>query len=407
VKRVRQAVRPQDIAWLLFFLALGLVSPTLNDAEIELLFALALLQVLEPRIAALNTDRGRLAAIFLKLLLGYLLIGVSGSLDSSYYLILFVPVISAATTLSALGAAGITVLTSLTYLSFLLFGDWRLLAATAGDYRELSIRVLFLCLISYLTYQLGEANRTQTRKLQTVAEQLAEANRSLRAAEAAMRRSERLGALGQLTAGLAHELRNPLGTMKASAEVLQQNVAAENEVARELAGFIAAEVDRTNSLITRFLDFARPLPLKREPAELAELIDGAVARFKNHQPPFDVSVHTNYSPDIRPIPLDGELMQNVIHNLLENAAQASPPGGAITVKTRPARDSAEIAIIDRGSGIDPANIENVFNPFFTTKPEGVGLGLAIVSKIIDEHGGRISVESEPGQGSIFRILLPA
>ena len=184
-------------------------------------------------------------------------------------------------------------------------------------------------------------------------------------------------------------------------------MAAENEVARELAGFIAAEVDRTNSLITRFLDFARPLPLKREPAELAELIDGAVARFKNHQPPFDVSVHTNYSPDIRPIPLDGELMQNVIHNLLENAAQASPPGGAITVKTRPARDSAEIAIIDRGSGIDPANIENVFNPFFTTKPEGVGLGLAIVSKIIDEHGGRISVESEPGQGSIFRILLPA
>jgi signal transduction histidine kinase len=399
-------VRPQDVAWLLFFLALGLVSPTLNDAEIQLLFALALLQVLEPRIAAFNTPKGRFTAILLKLLMGYLLIGVSGSLNSSYYLILLLPVVSAATTMGALGTTIVTAAAALAYVSYLYFVDWNSFVLLPENARELSFRVLFLCLIAYLTYQQGEATRGQARRYQSVAEQLAEANKSLQLAEAAVRRSERLAALGQLTAGLAHELRNPLGTMKASAEVLRNQVSDENEVARELAGFIGAEVDRTNNLITRFLDFARPLPLKRETVELGEVIDGAITQFENRQPPFDISVYKNYSPDIRPLPLDGELMRHVLLNLLENAAQASPPGGAITVKTRPAAGSVEIAVIDRGAGIKPDDIENIFNPFFTTKSDGIGLGLAIVSKIIDEHGGTMAVESELGQGSVFRILLP-
>jgi len=99
-------------------------------------------------------------------------------------------------------------------------------------------------------------------------------------------------------------------------------------------------------------------------------------------------------------------MASVVYNLLENAAQASPPGGAITVKTRPVDSGVEIAVIDRGAGIADQDRESIFNPFFTTKPDGVGLGLAIVAKIVDEHGGKIAVESEPGQGSVFRVLLP-
>jgi signal transduction histidine kinase len=96
----------------------------------------------------------------------------------------------------------------------------------------------------------------------------------------------------------------------------------------------------------------------------------------------------------------------VIANLLLNAAQASPPGGVVTVKTQLADSTVEISVIDRGSGIEPKNLENIFNPFFTTKPEGIGFGLAIISKIVDEHGGRITVESTPGEGSVFRIHLP-
>jgi signal transduction histidine kinase len=120
-----------------------------------------------------------------------------------------------------------------------------------------------------------------------------------------------------------------------------------------------------------------------------------------------VSVYKNYDPALRPVSLDGEWMERVFYNLLRNAAEASAAGSSITVKTRPVDGFIEIAVIDRGSGITAEHRESIFNPFFTTKASGVGLGLAIVSKIIDEHGGRILVESEPGQGSVFRVLLPA
>jgi signal transduction histidine kinase len=119
-----------------------------------------------------------------------------------------------------------------------------------------------------------------------------------------------------------------------------------------------------------------------------------------------VTIYKNYSPDLAPFPFDAELMERVFYNVVLNAAQATPAGGAVTVKTRGFNDTAEIAVIDRGPGIDPKIRESIFNPFFTTKPQGVGLGLAIVSKIIDEHGGRMSVESEPGKGSVFRVYLP-
>ncbi len=400
-------VRSQDVVWLLFFFALGAVSPTLSDAEVQLLVALAILQVAEPRVPAFQTPRGRILAIAMKLALGYLLIGVSGGITSSYYLILLVPVVAAATTLGALGAALVTLGACGAYLSFLAFIDWEQFVLLPDDARELMLRVLFLCLTSYLTYQLVETNRLQARRYQTVAEQLAQANRDLQRAEAAVRRSERLAALGQLTAGLAHELRNPLGTMKASAEVLAKNVPPENEVAHELAGYIAAEVDRLNSLITRFLDFARPLELKRRATEITEVIDRAIEQLHRHQPQLDVTVFKNYSPDVPLVPIDGQLVERVFYNLLENAAQATPPGGTITVKTRPVKGGVEIAVIDRGSGIPPEHLESIFNPFFTTKSGGTGLGLAIVSKIVDEHGGRMAVESEVGQGTVFRVVLPA
>jgi len=405
--RIGRLVRPQDLAWLLLFAAMAAVSPTRSDAELQVLSALAVLQVLEPRIPSLNTRRGHVYSIILKLALGYLLIGVSGALDSSYYLIMMVPVVSAATSFGALGTAAVTLAACVSYMSFLLFPDFWNAGLRPESLREPSLRVLFLCMLGFLTHRLVEANRNQAQRYQEVAEQLAEANRSLREAEAAMRRSERLAALGQLMAGLAHELRNPLGTMKASAEVLENNVASENEVARELAGYIASEVDRTDSLVTRFLDFARPLQLRLQQTEVAEVIDRAVDQLLQRRPPYEVAIYKNYSPDVKPVPLDGELMERVVYNLLENAAQVTPAGGAVTVKTRPAAGGVEIAVIDRGAGVAASDIESIFNPFFTTKSDGVGLGLAIVSKIVDEHGGRMAVESESGQGSVFRVLLPA
>ncbi|HET8549266.1 MAG TPA: ATP-binding protein [Bryobacteraceae bacterium] len=403
--RKASPIRAQDLVWILLFSALAWFSPYRTPIEIGLLLCLGVLQILEPRLALFATDRGAILAVLAKLGLCYLLMGWTEGINSTYYIILFLPVIAAATMLNRAGTMAVVLLTCLTYASFLLFIDWRRAEWDPTGVRQLALRLLFVPVVGFVTWQLAEANRAEARKSQAVARQLADANRSLQEAEAAVRRSDRLAALGQLTAGLAHELRNPLGTIRASAEMLARNVGAEDTVARELAGFISSEVDRTNSLITRFLEFARPLRLRLAPVSLAEVLDRAVAELERHNPPFQVSIHKNYAPDIPPLNLDAELMQRVFYNLLLNAAQATAPGGSITVKTRPFGAGAEVSVIDRGSGIPPENLESIFNPFFTTKQDGVGLGLAIVSKIVDEHGGRIALESEPGRGSVFRIFL--
>jgi two-component system sensor histidine kinase HydH len=392
--------------WLLLFSALALVSTDPTPREIALVFSLGLFQVIEPKAPWFSSHRGAVWATLIKLGVCYLLIGWTGGITSTYYLTLLLPVVSAATTLSLAGTSLITALAISAYLSFLLLLDWSRYELTHYAMGEIGLRVMFLPVVAFLTQQLAEANRVEARKYQAVAQQLEQANRNLQEAEAAVRRSERLAALGQLTAGLAHELRNPMGTMRASAEMLLKNVDSQNEVARELAGFISSEVDRTNSLITRFLEFARPLHLRRETVDVTLLLDQAIRELELHNPPFPVAVHRNYAPEIPPIDIDRELMERVLYNLLLNAAQASPANGAVTAKTRLFDNVAEISIIDRGIGVAQEHIENIFNPFFTTKSGGVGLGLAIVSKIVDEHGGSIRVESEPGQGSVFRIFLP-
>ncbi len=420
----RRYLRTQDFVWLLLFATLIVVARVMVQLGTDhppgtlvpaLLVAMFVSKVMESRI-------GAILAIIIELALSFGIIWDSGQIASSFYLLPLLPVISAATNfglpgtvLSTLAACGV----NLSQLVFIRLERIHALAE-GGPYRvilpdqypELVLKQLWFPLVGFLTYQLAKANREKTLKLEATARELAEANQHLKEAEAEVRRSERLAALGQLTAGLAHELRNPLGTMKSSAELLGRQVARENEIAKEMAGYIVTEVDRTNSLITRFLDFARPQHLRLETDDITGLLDSVIQRFERESAAAtSVSVYKNYSPDIPKVAFDGELLERALLNLLVNAAQASPAGSVVTVKTKAVETGAgpgvEIAVIDRGSGIDAKNLESIFNPFFTTKSSGVGLGLAIVSKIIDEHGGQIAVESTPGEGSVFRVYLPA
>lgn len=396
----------QDAVWLLLFSALAWVSPTRGPAEIEVLTALAVLQVAAPRIRAFQSARGNLVLISLKLLLGFLLIGVTGGIASSYYLILLLPVLSAATTLGPAGTAVFTALACLAYLAFIPVA-YNLGYILEGLYlRDLTLRVLFLPVVAYLTYSLAEENRRAARRAEAAAAELAEANRRLLEAEASARRSERLAALGQLTAGLAHELRNPLGTMKASAEMLLDRTPSDNTLVRELAEYISAEVDRTNSLITRFLEFARPAQLRKAPTDVHLVIDSVIERLDRELPGAAGRFHRNYDPALPLIEADAEMLERVFFNLLRNALEASPPDALVTVKTRRAPHGVEIAVIDRGPGVPPEIREQIFNPFFTTKPGGVGLGLAISAKIVSDHGGAITVDSAPGAGAAFLVSLP-
>ena len=384
---LRRYLRPQDVVWLVAFAAIAIFSPYRDPRVLWSLAALALLQIFDARMAPATSILAKLALI-------WVMIYYSTGIESGLWVILVLPVISAATRFGLLGTATFAVLACLDNASFILLIEKDKSMPWEPQGREFSLRLIILIVVGFLVNQLAEASRRETRRFQETAAKL-------ETAEAQVRRSERLAALGQLTAGLAHELRNPLGTMKTSAELLTRNVAKENAIAQEMAGYISTEVDRTNSLITRFLDFARPQHLRLEPADITTILDRAIASLPG------IAIYKNYSPGIPPVPVDAELLERVFSNLILNAAQASPEGGVVTVKTQLLDNKkVEVCVIDRGSGIEAKNLESIFNPFFTTKPEGVGLGLAICSKIVDEHGGHITVESTAGEGSVFHVILP-
>jgi two-component system sensor histidine kinase HydH len=380
-----QSTRIQDIFLVIMFGALLFLAH--DGWERTFLGALALLQLIEGRVPQLGTQRGRAVSVTLQLTVGYLLIGYTHGVSSPYYLLLFLPLISTASQLGVTGTLVSSVAAIGAYLTFIspLYIDWERQTIEPEDIHVLAIRCLIMAVVAVLVNTLAEALRRQSARLIV--------------AEAAIRRSERLAALGQLSAGLAHELRNPLASIRGSADLLARSSSNADPMVRELAGIISSEVERTNSLVTRFLDFARPLEPRRALTDVTGVIDKAAERAK-------VELIREYSPSLPLLPIDAELMGQVFLNLLSNAAQASPPGSPITVRTREVAEQAEISVIDHGCGIPPDTIETIFNPFVTTKQDGVGLGLAIVAKIVDGHGGKMAVDSQPGKGSTFQVFLP-
>lgn len=395
-------IRTIDLFWLIFLGALAAVGasqPSHTIWEWVTLFALGAVQIAEPHLGVTESTRRTLAAIGIKMGLCYWLVWSTGGLESSYYFIFLLPIVSCASTFELSGSLLGTALASGLYLAHALYVPEEYYVTDEGK-RELTVRVLFFFLSAILVNRLATDNRRQT-------ERLAQANRELSEAQAEVRRSERLAALGQLSAGLAHELRNPLGVISASAELLGKQVASENAVAKEVAGFILSEVDRTNSLVTRFLDFARPSPLHRSVSDLNEIVERTVADIerKNASNGGKITI----TKDLRPIDkfsFDTTLIESSISNIVQNAADAIAEGGDLRISTWRNGEFVEIVVTDTGPGIAPEQMENIFNPFFTTKPRGVGLGLALVSKFVDGHGGKISVSSRPGEGATFRIQLP-
>jgi signal transduction histidine kinase len=254
----------------------------------------------------------------------------------------------------------------------------------------------------------------QTQLYRELAERLAETNRRLEQAQAEARRSERLAALGQLSAGLAHEIRNPLGVIKGSAEMLTQKLQASDELARELAGYISTEVNRLSALVTEFLDFARPLHAQPQPADLTALLDRVLqivaGRFAGKPGPV-VRVERSYASGLPLVPLDESLCEQAFLNLVQNAYEAMEESGGtlrvdVQLATKDGPDGVELRLADTGPGVPEELREEIFNPFVTTKKTGVGLGLSIVSKIVDGHGGSIHVENSPDGGAVFTLFFP-
>ncbi len=399
----------QDFAWLLFVAVLIETIPETNYNYTILVIIIAAFQIVEPRWTLFSSQRGQVAAIALKLVLSYLLVGWTHGIQSFYYSVFLIPVVSAATLFELPGVILVTAIACGGYFSFLLpvFISAATRAELPPDYISvMSLRAAFYAIVGFLVYQQARAKREEMQRTQAAVVDLAKANADLQEVQASLRRSERLAALGQLTAGLAHELRNPLGTIRASAEMLSKPSAkGKPELMDEMAGFIRSEVDRMNGLVSSFLDFARPLEIHPAEADLSDVLQQVVWEQAELARAAGVTVVVRSADPLR-FRFDRDLLRLALSNLLQNGIQASAAGKDVEMRTHANSHEVTILIMDHGEGILPEHLENIFNPFFTTKPKGVGLGLALVAKIVDEHGGRVNVWSERMRGTKFEIHLP-
>jgi signal transduction histidine kinase len=230
-----------------------------------------------------------------------------------------------------------------------------------------------------------------------------------------MKEKDRLAALGEMAAGLAHEIRNPLGSIKASAQYLSET-AEQREDRGEFLDIIVDEVDRLNRVVSSFLDYARPAHTDPEPIYVNSAVQLTLQFLRPECDSADVELHVTMDPDLPKVRIDIEHLRQVLINLVQNAMQAMTSGGDIYVETRiqdrfriggGARRWVQISVRDTGPGIAPGLLANLFVPFVTTKQQGTGLGLAISHRIVSETGGRIDVRSRQGFGTTFVVLLPA
>jgi signal transduction histidine kinase len=422
VDRERSAIRDLhlswiDLIWLIFLGGLAFLPPVDEIHKQLILLAIFVVQLLEGWLIARLPKRGPAYSVLLKILLGTLLLDHTGEfgINSSYYPIYFLPVVSAAIYFGTIGALAWTTVASLAYLS-LLFPALEEVDVTPEGKGILAIRVLFFYVAAILVNRFAVENRRQVQRLEDLSEKLEETNRQLRRAEADARRAERLAALGQLSAGLAHEIRNPLGVIKGSADMLSRKVAASEPLVAELAGYISSEVNRLNALVVRFLDFARPSKLELRPQRISEIVDRALDAATASLPNAGVRVERQYAPNLPDIPADPQLCEQVFVNLITNAFQAMQAQEASVEKTLRLSIAPEVtngepgvAVIveDSGPGVPPELREQIFNPFFTSKKDGVGLGLSIVAKIVDDHRGTIRLENNTPRGARFHVFFPA
>ncbi len=268
---------------------------------------------------------------------------------------------------------------------------------------------------------LGRAFNIMTKKL-----------RQLRELEQEMQRRNRLAALGELSAGVAHEIRNPLGIIKNSAEMLRDRIQDDTK-RRELTQYIVEEVNRLNKVVTNFLQFARPARPNLEPIDINETLERTINSLERETRSSNIVIEKSFAENLPPVMADPEQCHQVFLNLCMNAFQAMNGAGTLRVATElnpqtatadgdtskrgnnysPVLPSmsevglmADISISDTGPGIPPEQLSRIFDPFFSTRDDGVGLGLSLVHKIVENHGGRIGVTSSHGSGTVFVISLP-
>lgn len=226
--------------------------------------------------------------------------------------------------------------------------------------------------------------------------------------EQRMRQADRLAAVGRLSANMAHEIRNPLASISGAVEALARDLPPDH-TRGQLVEIVLRESARLNQIVGDFLEYARPAPMALIEINMAEILDEVLLLIEHRALPANLKVSREYG-DALPTRADPQRLRQAVWNLCLNAVQAMPDGGELRVGARSLREQAgrlQISITDTGQGIADVDVPHIFEPFFSTKPEGSGIGLALVYRVVEEHGGSIEVRSRVGEGATFTMTLPS
>lgn len=227
--------------------------------------------------------------------------------------------------------------------------------------------------------------------------------------EIQLRRADKLSALGTLSAGVAHEVKNPLHALTLNLHLLEKEIsvrAGASAAAREYLTILRSEIERIHRIVDNFLRFSKPAIPEVRPLNANALLDRVLSLIAFEAAEHHVTIDTAFDAALPAVPGDEGQLSQVFLNLAMNALQAMPDGGGLTVSTRLDRGSVEIAVKDTGEGIQPAALPHVFDPYYTTRPRGMGLGLAIAHRIVEGHHGTIDAETDVGKGTTMIVRLP-
>ncbi len=314
----------------------------------------------------------------------------------SYY----VPIILAAYWYGVAGGLAAAVASAFAYMPHI-HGVWAHNPAyTASQYAEFIVFLLLGLSVGAITTR----ERRLAARYRDAAAAAERANRDLRDSQEHLRRAERLTALGEIAAGLAHEIRNPLAGVKGAVEIIASRVAAGSPEA-EFAAIASRELARLESLVGEFLAYARPRPPELRQISVSDVLEHVATLLRPEADRADVTMAV-LAGEVPPVLADPQQIEQVVFNVALNAVQASSRGQRVELRERWQGDRAVIEVIDQGPGIPPEYRVRIFEPFFTTKERGTGLGLAISQRIVTAHGGSMDIRASPVGGTIVRIDLP-
>jgi signal transduction histidine kinase len=263
-----------------------------------------------------------------------------------------------------------------------------------------------------LSVQVPRGGSDEIGSLSRTFNEMVERLRENRRLEERLYFAERSTAMGRLASAVAHEIRNPLNFMNLSIDHVREKLAPEDAPRREsfdkILRNMKSEISRLNRLVGDFLSFGKPIRLDPRPCSVGELLEGVAILVDHKARDQGIVLTVQVEPDLPTIVADADLLKTCFLNLMINAADAMPRGGALSasVKRVPGAEALEIEVGDDGHGMNADQIRTAFEPYFSTKDTGLGLGLALTRKIVEDHGGSISLESEPGRGTTARIVLP-